>query len=125
MYRSTLSSHTQSYLYTKRTLISCLSLKIDPHQALSAILVDVVVWKQLPVGGGVVQVASAVPLEVLAAAEEETGVVNRVVQQRRLVPRDVHLGVQGLRLKVEGGVLGDSNYQSPPSLSEEQGGSQS
>ena len=97
----------------------------DPHQTLSAIMVDVVVRKQLPVGGGVVQVASAVPLEVLAAAEEETGVVNRVVQQRRLVPRDVHLAVQGLRLKVEGGVLGDSNYQSPPSLSEEQGGSQS
>ena len=84
-------------------------------------MVDVVVRKQLPVGGGVVQVASAVPLEVLAAAEEETGVVNRVVQQRRLVPRDVHLGVQGLRLNVAGRVLGDSNYQSPPSLSEEQG----
>lgn len=97
----------------------------DPHQTLSAIMVDVVVRKQLPVGGGVVQVASAVPLEVLAAAEEETGVVNRVVQQRRLVPRDVHLGVQGLRFKVESRVPGDSNYQSPPSLSEEQGGSQS
>ena len=88
-------------------------------------MVDMVVRKQLPVGGGVVQVASAVPLEVLAAAEEETGVVNRVVQQRRLVPRDVHLGVQGVRFKVESRVPGDSNYQSPPSLSEEQGGSQS
>ena len=71
-------------------------------------MVDVVVRKQLPVRGGVVKVASAVPLEVLAAAEEETGVLNRVVQQRRLVPRDVHLVVQGLRLKVEGRVLGDT-----------------
>ena len=125
MYRSTSSSHTLNYLYTNRALIFCLSLKTDPHQALSAIMVDMVVRKQLPVGGGVVQVAGAVPFEVLAAAEEETGVVNRVVQQRRLVPRDVHLGVQGLRLNVAGRVLGDSNYQSPPSLSEEQGGSQS
>ena len=121
MYRSTSSYHTLNYLYTNRTLIFCLSLETDPHQALSAIMVDMVVRKQLPVGGGVVQVAGAVPFEVLAAAEEETGVVNRVVQQRRLVPRDVHLGVQGLRLNVAGRVLGDSNYQSPPSLSEEQG----